>query len=429
MNHNREIAKQLCSQGKLNESIEIYKSIYEKSKKIDCWLSWEYAYVLKKAEKIDDAIEVCKQYYRVNKNFKYINDLLSWCLFEKYFKNIEPIDDKKRQKCIKIGEFVTKITQQNDKLPYELIVWKIIKLYKSDINFNAKKINYWLNKLDSSKLSKEPYILVDKFNKKVENASKKEEWYSLKSKALIKLKEYIECIKICNLAMKDIKKFHYNNDIWIKTRKAKCIFILGNPECSIKTLEEILKEKEHWSIYKTLFEFEIKLNRTDKALTYAYIAALTKDPPKVKINLYHEIGHTLEKMGKKEIALKHYLFSKEIRENNNWIIPDLLTFDINRLINEVYIDEIDLYMQLKKFWIDEKRKLITQYEGVISNLLPNGKCGFIECNDGQSYYFKVSSIIENDSLLTINKKVTFSIRDSYDRKKRINTKEAFDIIC
>lgn len=423
----RKMAKQLHKDGKNAESKDIYDKLWDEcnGKEIDIWLGWEYADTLKKLGYLDRAISICKLVYKKDSTFKYNNDLLSWCLYEKYFKELDIRElPKNSNQLIKIGNFITYIISQDPKLPYEKIIWKIIKMHKNP--FNASLIINWLNKLDVNLLSENP-IIINVESKNVELASSKEEWYYLKSKALNKLCKYKECIKLCDEAISCIKKFHNNRDIWMQKEKAECLAKLGWEEEAINLLKIVLIKNGHWTIYDSLFQIQIELQNYDEGLMNAYIAALSKDPPKIKVKLYYDIGRVLELKAEYKLALMHYLFCKKIRIENRWNVSNDLMSKIKKLSIKEPLDENKLFVNLKKFWLSEKLKNSERIEGTIFKLMPKGKCGFIKSKNG-SFYFKNISILMSKKHLQEGMKVTFSLIDSFDKRKNVNTKEAVDIL-
>jgi len=423
--------KKLRNEKRYKEALPIYKEIWEKrtNNKVDRWIGWEYGETLKKCGCIDEAIKVCKEVHIENKEFKYNNDLLSWCLYEKYLKNTDIKEfGKDIQRIIKIADYITNIVKQSEYTPYEMIVWKIISFYKHGNVFNADKVNYWLDKLDVLLLSEEPFQYTDDNKFIREGASRKEEWFALKCKALMKMKKYQECLEVCDVALSSIKKYHYNNDIWIKSRKAYCYGQFGDKVVAIRILEELLTVREHWSIYEMIFDLKLLLNERKEALGYAYSAALTKDSPSLKINLYIKMGAVLEELNLNEEALWHYRFSKMIRLESKWNVPIEIEQSITRIEKRVCSPNDEcLYNKLKQFWVNEKLLLSPRFSGIILSLLPHGKAGFIKC-ENNSYYFTASSIMNKYNKIFPNISVTFSLIDSYDKKKNVHTKQAVDIL-
>ncbi|MBU3102243.1 MULTISPECIES: tetratricopeptide repeat protein [Clostridium] len=227
--------------------------------------------------------------------------------------------------------------------------------------------------------------------------------------------------------MLNINKFHNDRDVWMQARKAECISLLGDPEAAINLLEQLLVKKDHWTIHKTIFQMKIDLKYYDEGLGHAFMAALTKDPPDKKINLYYKIGQVLEMKKEYKYALMHYVFVKQIRVEKKWNIPSELIQCIDRLSVKDEIKTDNLHMQLRDYWVSQKILISKRFEGFIMKFLPNGKAGFIKVKNN-SYYFRTSSILSLKKDVFKDVKVSFSLVDSFDIKKGISTKEAVDIL-
>lgn len=426
MNKERIKARELIQKGSYNEAIKVYYFMWnEKEEILDEWLGWEYASALKKVGRIDDAIKICRVIYKNNSTFRYNNHLYSWCLYEKYFKNLN-LKEKPNdiETLIKIGKFIVNITEQNEKLPYEKTVWKIIELNKEP--FNVEVIHEWLEKLDVEKLSDNIAVVVID-NKKIKLASSKEKWFYLKSKCLKAMKRYEECIGICELAFEQIKEFHNNRDVWLHVYRAECIFKIGRAKEAIDILTELSQKKEHWVIHSTIFQMKVETGEVEEGLINAFTAALSKEEKNVKVKLFFEIGRVLEKKGDSEYALMHYLLSRELRNEKNWSVPKELESCIERLSYEVEVKSDNLIKELNEFWTNSKLVKTIRYEGCVLSIMPNNKAGFIRL-DSENYYFRVNSILNFKKDLKIGAKVSFSIVESFDRKKQRSSKEAKDIL-
>ncbi|NCX95359.1 MAG: hypothetical protein EBX41_02915, partial [Chitinophagia bacterium] len=64
--------------------------------------------------------------------------------------------------------------------------------------------------------------------KSEEQASDKENWYAVKTKALFETQQYQECFVVSKKALETFDKFHYLNDIWFARRVALSRKKLGN---------------------------------------------------------------------------------------------------------------------------------------------------------------------------------------------------------
>ncbi|WP_238907501.1 MULTISPECIES: tetratricopeptide repeat protein [Clostridium] len=425
MNQERIDAKKLFKEKNYTKAVELYVKVWDEDN-IDKWVGWEYATSLKNLGNIDEALKVCRILYKYEPTFKYNNDLYSWTLYEKYFKNLDAKEKPKSlNHLLKVADFIVNITNQSDKSPYERTIWRVVKIYKESADLQA--MLYWLKKLDVNKLS-DICVKVKSNNKERELASQKEDWFYLMSKCLKEVKEYDECINMCDLALNNINKFHNDRDKWIQMEKAQCMANLGKEEDSIKLLEGILMKKNHWVIHYTIFKIKVKVGDIKGGLASAYAAALSKDPMKLKVNLYYEIGQILENNKSYEYALMHYILSRKVREENEWKVSSQLNEAIDRLKNITAINNMDIEKELNKFWTSGKLEGTEREDGYILRIMPNGRAGFIKTNI-ENYYFKTSSFLSHKKFIKEGTKVTFSIMDSFDIKKNKDTKEAIDILC
>lgn len=202
----RKRAKELKDDKQFKQAVELYAEIWSNDNK-DKWLGWEYAYCLKQLGEITKTIEVCKETYKLDSKFTMNNDLMAWSVYEKYFKTKKDVyTDQELEDLELIGQSIIELIDHKEKSAYEYIVFAMANSYKKkgDKNSYTKIIN-WLDKLDSTKLSDEVVSYVDKRGKDTELPSRREEYYSLRSKSLIELERYKDCIKCCDDAKKDIE--------------------------------------------------------------------------------------------------------------------------------------------------------------------------------------------------------------------------------
>lgn len=417
----RQSAKVYRSSKQYPEAIKIYNQLWniENESLNDKWLGWEYADSLKHNGDLERALYICKIIHENNHDFKYINDLYAWCIYEIYFKKID-YNNANIDKLIEQAEIVTKLVIQDKSSPFESVVFQILKLLKSKPSFPANKILYWINKIDVTLVSDTPYHYEIKGIKR-ESESRKEMYYSLKTKTFLNLKLFSECIQCCDEAFAEIKNFHHGNEIWIQLRKAISISNLGQTTEALNMLMDLVLQKDHWTLFLEIAKLYYTIGEVNKALIFLYRAALTPDDPKMKVELYYIIGCILEKSGNCEYAYKHLLLAKNIRLKQGWNIPSKLASHLEQLKVNQAIQSVS-HEALKNYWLEQIKTLIGNRDGIISQLMANGKIGFIK-SDKESVFFKASSIISNQKI-RIGSRVNFCLIDSYDRKKNVKSKEA-----
>ena len=107
-----------------------------------------------------------------------------------------------------------------------------------------------------------------------------------------------------------------------------------------------------------------------------------------------------------------------IRLNKEWSIEDRLTEEIE----EAGLDTANTeYWKIKKdhknFWNILKYKDQELTTGIISNILLNGKVGFIDGDDGNSYFFRKFDFRGNNSEFKEYTSVSFYIENRLDKSK------------
>ncbi len=414
----RNQAKQAKEQGDFTSAVALYEKVY--TPECDKWIVWEYATVLKKLARLDDAIDVSKSLFQRDNNFLYNNNFLSWLLYDKYFKESKSeYNQQEIKQLYNIALFVTEFSQQDGKSAYERIVIKTLKLLKDLTHPEFDKILILIEKLDVGKLS-DTSGKYENNGRSKEYQSPKEMYYSLKTKALLETRKYEECIDCCDEAFINIKSFHHDNNAWILARKASSLAGLENFEKAIKLQREVIIKKNHWSLFAELAKMYLKINDNKNALLYYCRAALTSDPPKMKVGLYYDIAQLLLENGDYENAWKHLVFTKDIRKTENWGVQ----YSLSKLLTELSAKKFQpdvKYIELKSFWRKNICDLLGEQYGSISRLNAGGKTGFIKSGN-KSCFFKVSSLIDKVQLKE-NLKVSFVTVESFDIKKNQQTIE------
>lgn len=268
--------------------------------------------------------------------------------------------------------------------------------------------------------------------KAMELASTREEWYSVYSKALFETGKYDTCKVICQTALEQTEKLHYDNKIWFERRIAQCEIKSGNIEKAINLYNEIVQNKKDWFLLKELSECYFALENLQKALHYACKAASTFGPINYKVELIELLGDILRKTENNTYALNHYQLVKIIREAEKWKVDNELQKKIESLnsyqpINETLTKE-QLKAKLTTFWNQAKHNAEPtnsrneSEKGKIIKLLPEkpfGKEGFIKTDKGETIYFSVSKDDKYFKQYEVNKKVLFEIKATNKGKKAL----------
>ena len=316
--------------------------------------------------------------------------------------------------------------------PFSKLFNLVLKTENKKPNSNWKYVDLICKSIDYSKLNTE----CDSFEaeikgrtKTIEIASDKEVWFAFQSKALLKLGLFQECFDISQLALEQIDKFHYNNNIWFARRIALTKKHLGDSASAIKELEKILLRKQDWFIQAELGELYLEINEIDKALELFARAALNYGDAEYKIGVFLNIGNLLNQREDKKTAFEHFLLVKFLREEHQWRVPQLIIELLKSTKPEVvedYKGSKELINYLKKFWTtiiphQEANHLNKKQEawlnGVISNIRLDKGFGFIKGRDNLDYFFKLDDIKEGKENLVKGLKVSFEPKPPKEQDK------------
>lgn len=365
----------------------------------------------KKENKIDEAEEIYREYWETSQEdfSEFDKTTFSWILYNKYIKNNEDIDE-----ILEATELITELKKQEDQskgikypCPYTLSVIKVLEYLNKNNDFEDVLI--WAEMLNPNYLSAK----ASDFNGR-KYPSPKEKYYSQVTKALLKLDEIDRCYEMSKeaLELEDLTE-----DIWFKWRLAKCANELGEYDEAIGYLKEIMAKKPDWYIKAEIANSYYFNGDFDNALSYAIDAALTPAPSESKVNVYSLIADLVEDEYPEEALQNRYL-EYSIRLNKEWSIEDRLTEKIEEAGLDIENTEYwKIEKELKPFWNSLKYKGQEPQYGIISKILPHGKSGFIQAEDGNSYYFKKFEFKGDRDDFCEMTSVSFYLEEGYDKSK------------
>ncbi len=410
-----------------SSAAQSYRAVYIINKdEIDLSNRIKFATSLRKCGNSKEALEICRETYKINSKSDALKNVYAWCIYDLEIK--KQFDDIEPEMLFKAAKAIVSMVKQETFSPYEKTVWKVINYLKDKPNFNGEEVLYWLDKLNENYLSTESFTIKDAEQKDRELASPKEKWYFLKSKALEHLKKYNQCLELIKEINRQDIKFHGESETWIKVRKAKCYYFLGNLEEAKKEFEGILKLKKHWSISYDLAKINYELKDMDKALLYCYDAVLDRTDYTLKVNVFEYMAKLIILNNNIDnnlnIGREHLLLSYLIRKEKNWKVNEQLGDKFNEDETIKNLNSQLILNGLRKFWQEEKKKTLPKFEGEVKKILPNGASGFIMGENGEKHFFRYNSFYGKKELIYIGLKVEFYVSESYDVKKGVDSTEA-----
>lgn len=365
----------------------------------------------RKENRNDEAEDIFREFWQTSpKDFSEFNKTtFSWILYNKYIKNNENIDE-----IVENGELITKLKKQEDQTknskypcPYTLAVLKVLEALNKNNDF--EEVMMWAETLNPDYLSSKA---IDFNGRKY--PSNKEKYYSQLTKALLKLDDVDACYELSKEAL---QLDELTDDIWFKWRLAKCANEIGEYDEAIGYLKEIITKKQDWYIKAEIANSYYFKGDFENSLSYAIDAALTTAPSESKVNVYSLIADLIEDEYPEEAMQNRYL-EYSIRLKKQWKIDDRLTEKIeNAGLDTENKEYLKIENNLKNFWNDLKYKNQEIHYGIISKILPHGKAGFIQSEEGNSYFFKKYEFKGNMNQFREMTSVSFYLKEGYDKSK------------
>lgn len=395
-------------------------NICESSENIIDFNEWDFKFCilsLNKLKRYNKALDIYKACIKKFPNSTLLNNDVGRALYYTYIKNFN-VNKDNYDNLLKQGKFIAQKTTQNQYFNKNYILLKITEfiLQKNRFYQDIEQANEYLDVIDINTLSGEEKETEIK-GKMQSISSEKEKWYSLKTKALLILKKYDECIVTCNDALQNIKKLHSRNDIWFNYRKAKSLLALEKNEEAKIVINNLLKGRTpHWIIWELAFDSAVLEDNIEQAFINGAKAALADNSHKMRVSYYKKLSDFWEKHGKTIEAQKLRELVSTIRIIEGWDEGDA---------NSVKRQRRDLLKELEFIWLEMANKGKKFINGKITKILKSGFAGFIQAEDNNSYYFNIKDCYSKN--IREGQQVKFILEERFDKKKNQNSLCAVEV--
>lgn len=334
----------VISQIKLNFTNKNYKEVLsliecENLLQVDLRpeIIYMYSYSLYNSNKERDAYIFLKQMSKIGLLNEQTNTLFMWTIYNHIIVNKE-YEFSAQQIATK---FITQKTVQSNDTPYEEAVMAHVKELFSQANKNFREILNWANKLNGKLFKVRTVIGNEEYNKNLFD------WYFIRVKALVELKEYRSCLIVIEEYYVDLTNLRYKNDEYIdndlKYMESLCLYNLNELDKAYELLIKLSIKKPNIKIYSLLLEIELSYKKFQNAKIYA-----------VKILVSSEVC-----LGERNYALSKMI--EILYEEENFLESFshfLLLKEKNREFSEEFLSEFDEYNgkllsegDLKKYWL------------------------------------------------------------------------------
>lgn len=419
-------AESLRKQEQFDQALPLYEKLWqEHDDKPDEWIGWGYAFCLRKVNRFAEALNICRETWKINPEFERNNSLYGWCIYYTEIKNRQP----SLQALLKATNAIVKLTKQGQYSPYEMMIFQVIEQLRKQMTIQWQSVLDWLDKLDPSLLSHEENSFKTSEGKQIVAASPFEKYYAHKTKAYEQLGRHEECIRTSNEALSKLSEFHHDNDVWFARRAALAKGALGNVDEAINDLKRLVVRKPDWFLHHEIAQFQYQLGLIEDALISSATAALAPGPLSFKSELFKLLSQIMEDLNETALAQEHLKLVSLIREDEGWKNDPELEANLERL--NVDTEEAESARQvvrsLRPVWEKAIYANQTRLKGTVNKILPHGGAGFIRDENGASHYFDMREVSADTSAINQGVRVQFYIVESFDKSKNQKSTKAIRI--
>ncbi|MDR0994811.1 MAG: hypothetical protein LBL81_00810 [Tannerella sp.] len=203
------------------EALPLYRDLWNGHREAcNEWDGWHYAFCLKQTKDYKAALDVCRQAWRLNPAFEPVKSLYAWCI---YYTEITSEKVKDEARYFKAAKAVVQLCKQEDTYSaYTVTLFKVLNYLNGKASFPTEQLLTWTALLQPALLDDKAFRFTDRNGKERELASKREQYYMIRSRALLEAGRWDECLQLCEEALEAVKPLHYDNEVWFRWRIGLC---------------------------------------------------------------------------------------------------------------------------------------------------------------------------------------------------------------
>lgn len=417
----RENAMTLRRARRYAEALPLYRQMWEENRE-ECtlWDGWGYALCLKQTGHLGEALDMCRKLYRHDPGFGPARSLYAWCIFLSAMTGPEAEDEAAM---LKAANAIAQLCDPEDaQSPLAPAVLKAAGYYLRRATPSPEKALEWLDKLAPGQLSDAVHTVQLPEGKPVEQASHKEQYYSLRIKALFLQGSNTECAQCCREALEAVQAFHYDNHLWFRRYLAQSLLRTNHAQEARELYAYILPRRREWFLLKEAGDVCNALGEKKMALYFFLSAALECRDPEKAVRLLETLAARFLEMDKREEALLHISAACRIRTERQWGIPhSLMALAADCNFNEEEMPEGSVrkdWNNLQRAWELALDQILPPIPGRVTRMLPGNKAGFVQADDGKGpFFFHAAQFRGRRELLAEGLAVSFRVESGYDAKK------------
>lgn len=425
-------AKNLISNNP-DEAVKLYKELQEAY--ADEFNLWDAFYAMKALRASQNPDKNWAKELASNFKDEKVGNLYGWMVYDHCLKGRQRSEVLENEGYIlSLPELSPQKNLSEDNTypcPTTISIFKLVDAHTENL-FNARKINDLLEKMDYNLLSNDVRTIENEERGEIELASDLEKYFSIKTKALIKLKEFETCIELCEVALDSLEKFHYDNDLWFRMRIAIAKYHLGNFEESENLFKNLISTRagnDKWFLYRDIAKLYYENNDYKKAWKYSVNAAYYGNEPHFLIKLYLlqvRILYRLERSNDGKVIAE---LIAAILKDQEWNDKN----DYDRLFSFYKIDrkEVEstnkIIKRAREFWNSERYGEMKKKKGSVIFIHRNGKVGKIKTESGKVIGFHKKNLVTRVKKLSLLEKAQVSFYDMEVNDGKFNA-EVIEVI-
>ncbi|RMH53559.1 MAG: tetratricopeptide repeat protein, partial [Bacteroidetes bacterium] len=293
----RKKAGALRKAQRYEEALEPYRMLWEQSTQQDAWDGWGYAFCLEKTGQTTPALEVCRKAHELDPEHELVRQLYARCLYYVEVRAEQTSLGRQMQAARLIGELVA---QDDPYAPYLVpSILHVATALKERGRF--RDVLEWLDRLDPSRLSTEPFQLEEK-GRTIKIPSEATRYWLLRCKALFRTGDFAGCREAVEQALQQVPRPVNDADLWWRRLKALAQAVEGDLETAYRELSRLAARKPAWFLEEDLARIARKQGNHDVAWRHLLRVLLDRSPLRLRVNAVERVAAWYEEEGEAERA-------------------------------------------------------------------------------------------------------------------------------
>jgi tetratricopeptide (TPR) repeat protein len=416
-----------------SQALPIAQKLWDEAQPKDKWDGFNLAKCLRKIGRSEAALPVCQSVRSLDSHFAVINNLEGWCEYDIHVKPLQNAGDTPEEDGDEAGTgidqaiaAVDRVLAQTKQEKFSPFTWMVLTISKllvaSGGEERARQALSYLDRLSPQLLETPKLSPILKPKDGTVSASEYENYALRRCKALLYAAEYAKCIDFANSELTAFPTRMGAYDIWLSYYRAKAFGLSGQADAACKELRRLVSMKPEWYMEHQIAEMEFQQGNVEQSWLSCVKASTMTGKAGAKVKLFTLMARVLDAKGDRDCARNHLLLHIALqREVGGRIREDVRELAISHQIEctegKLEVQPSSTYMrELRPFWGQQMTGGRPRSLGRVKSLLDD-RAGFIKTDDGTDIYFQLRDFEGPRSALAPGTKVSFTIVDSFDRKK------------